>query len=333
MVGAVYVLAAATVDVHALRALWPAGVVVVIGLMVLVRPAVVHLSARGSDLTWRERTYVGLIGPRGVVAAAIAALAGERVGVADGGATLTALVFLTIAMTVAVQSTYAGVLARWLEVRAMKAVIAGSGRLARRLATQLTAGGFDVTLVDQHEDSVARARAEGFDARIGDATSVRFLRDIEANRAQLAVGATDSDQANLLFCQYVRAENPEAQAFARVHQAEAAEAFRRAGVHAVSEADAMAQAFMDVIGTPVLHDALSAAGGRITLEIPVGSGLEGRPLRALGLPERVLVLLVRRNDQELIPHGNTVLQRGDRMLLWGTSEAVMRARASLVAIE
>ncbi len=333
MIAAVYVLAAASVDVHALRVLWPGGVLVVLALMVLVRPAVALACAFRSDLTWRERAYVGLMGPRGVVAAALAALAGERLGEAAGGHALTALVFLTIALTVAVQSTYAGWLARVLEVRAMKAVIAGSGRLARQLATHLAGGGFDVTLIDPFPDSVERARAAGLDAQLGDATSVHFLRSVEANRAQIAVGATDSDQANLLFCQYVRAENPEAQTFARVHQADAAEAFRNAGIHAVSEADAVAQAFMDVIGTPVLHDALSAGGERLSLEVPVGSGLAGRAVRQLGLPERVLVLLVRRGDQEVIPHGNTVLQRGDRLLLWGTTEAVMRARAALVSIE
>ncbi|MDA0366221.1 MAG: cation:proton antiporter [Chloroflexi bacterium] len=200
MIGAVYVLAVATVDLALLRQLWPMGFLVVASLMVLVRPAVVHICAIRSDLTMRERTYIGLIGPRGIVAASLAAVAGEALGPDQAGPTLTALVFLTILLTVATQSTYAGPLADWLRVRAMKAVIAGAGRTARQLGTQLAAGGFDVVLADLDAQSVARARAAGLAAEIGDVTDMRFLAGLGADRAELAVGATDNDQSNLLFC-------------------------------------------------------------------------------------------------------------------------------------
>ena len=71
LIGAIYVLAAATVDLELLKDLWPTGFLVVVFLMVVVRPAVVWFASVGSDLKSRERLYIGLIGPRGVVAAAL----------------------------------------------------------------------------------------------------------------------------------------------------------------------------------------------------------------------------------------------------------------------
>jgi Trk K+ transport system NAD-binding subunit len=225
------------------------------------------------------------------------------------------------------------VLARWLRVRAMKAVIAGGGRVARQMGAQLSAGGFDVVLIEHDPDSVSRSRAAGLRVEVGDATDVRLLQRLGAEEIVVAIGATDSDQVNLLFCQFVLAANPQAEAYSRVHQYDAVQAFREAGIHAVPEADAMTQALIDQMGAPKLHDALVDIGDRMALEIPVGTGLAGRRVRDLGLPERVLVLLIRRGNQEVIPHGNTVLARDDRMLIWGSSAAVTNARAALVAIE
>ena len=334
LLAAVYVLAAATLDLGLLRALWPNGVLVVIGLMVIVRPLSVALCSLGSDLRLSERLYVAAIAPRGVVAVALAAFAGEALGADLLGPELTALVFLTVALTVAVQSSYAAPLARLLGVRSMRALIAGAGKVSRRIGQQLEAGGFDVMLIDTNSDAVARAREDGLNAEVGDASNVALLRKLGAGEASLAVGGSNSDDTNLLFCQYVRAENPEATAFARVEQSDAVEAFRRSGIATIGADEAVADALMSVIGQPVLREALAPGGeDRLTVEFVVGSGLAGRRVRDLQLPQRVLVLLVRRADEDVVPYGDTMLQRGNRLLLFGGADAVADARQRLALIE
>jgi NhaP-type Na+/H+ or K+/H+ antiporter len=333
LVGAIYILAVATVDLDVLRALWPNGFIVVLGLMVVVRPITVYISALGSDLNLRERSYIGLIGPRGVVAAALAAFAGEALGPDQFGETLTALVFLTVFLTVAIQSTYAGVVADLLGVKAMHAIIAGAGAIARRIGLQLTDGGYDVTLVDNSVDSVVRAREAGLEVVEADATNVRALEKAGAANARIGVAATDSDQANLLFCQYINAASPEADVYARVTQGGAVGAFRAAGIRTVDTQEALSQAMIDLIGAPLLTEALGGTGERVILDLLVGSGLDQRRIRDLALASGVLILLVERRGEDLVPHGDTVLQRGDRMLLFGRAEAVHEAREQLMAIE
>ena len=77
---------------------------------------------------------------------------------------------------------------------------------------------------------------------------------------------------------------------------------------------------------------------RIPLELEVTSGsrnqemfefevagdapFEGTALAALGLPAGVLVLLIRRNDEFLQPHGNTVIRSGDGLLIMGDHRAM-----------
>lgn len=334
LVGAIYILAVATVDLDVVRALWPKGFIVIFGLMVVVRPVAVWVSAFRSDLNWRERTYIGLIGPRGVVAAALAAFAGDALGPEESGDVLAALVFLTVFLTVAVQSTYAGPMADLLGVKAMRAIIAGAGAVARRVGRRLANDGYDVTVVDLDKDAITRARADGLEVQEGDATDVRFLEHLDVDEIKIAIGATDSDQANLLFCQYLSTASPDAEVYARVSQPGAAETFRAAGIQTVSSHEAQSQALIDLIGEPLISQAISPRSGeRTTVSVPVGSGLHGRRVRDLALPERVLVLLIQRNGDDLVPHGNSVLARGDRMLLFGRAEPVAEARRQLIAIE
>ncbi|MEZ4502377.1 MAG: cation:proton antiporter [Dehalococcoidia bacterium] len=334
LIAAVFILATAAVELDTVRILWPWGFLTVIGLMVIVRPLAVWVCAIGSDLTARERLYIGLIGPRGVVAASLAAFAGERLPDDLGGATLTALVFLTVLLTVAIQSTYAGLMAGLLEVRAMRALVAGAGSVGSRLATNLSARGFDVVLADSDPEVVERARAEGLNVTAGDVTDTRFLEKLGAAEARIVVGATDSDQANLLFSQYVLSVAPEAEAYARVSQVLAEDAFKRAGVRVISETDAVTEAMLESLGAPVLYDAFApGAGGRMSIEVAVGSGLSGRLVRDLRLPPQALLLLVLRGEREIVPNGTTRLERGDRLILFGRTQAVEEARSVLVSVE
>lgn len=334
LVGAIYILAVATVDLDVVRGLWPRGFIVILGLMLVVRPIAVWVSAFRSDLSWRERSYISLIGPRGVVAAALAAFAGDALGPEEGGDVLSALVFLTVFLTVAVQSTYAGPMADLLGVKAMRAMIAGAGAVARRVGTKLSNDGYDVTMIDLDSDAITRAEADGLEVEPGDATDIKFLEHLDVSEVKIGIGATDSDQANLLFCQYLRTASPEAEVYARVSQPGAADSFRAAGIQTVSSHEAQSLALIDLIGAPLITQALAPESGeRTTISVPVGSGLHGRRVRDLALPERVLVLLIQRNGEDLVPHGNSVLARGDRMLLFGRADPVAEARRQLIAIE
>ena len=47
-------------------------------VLFVVRPVAIWLATLRSDFSWGERLLVGWIGPRGIVAAAVAGLAGPR---------------------------------------------------------------------------------------------------------------------------------------------------------------------------------------------------------------------------------------------------------------
>lgn len=184
LVGLLFVLLAADVRLAEVRTLGARGALTVAVLMLLVRPVTVAVGTAGSQLALRERAFLAWLGPRGIVAAAVASLFAEelvREGIPEG-VQLRALVFLVIAATVTIQGLGGGAVARLLGVRRASDVgwvIAGANPVARALGGALRAGGEEVVLLDTDRSEVAIARDQGLDALLGNALDDEILESAD----------------------------------------------------------------------------------------------------------------------------------------------------------
>lgn len=114
LLGLLFVLLAGTVELEAIVGLGWRGAATVGALMVIVRPVSVWLCSLGTGLDRREKLLLGWISPRGIIAAAVAALVARTLpGSGAQGAAFQALVFSVIAVTVTLQ----GGTARWVVER------------------------------------------------------------------------------------------------------------------------------------------------------------------------------------------------------------------------
>ncbi len=223
MIGLLFVLLAADVrlrDVYELG--WPA-VLTVLALMVFVRPVQVAACTAGSKLTWKERTFIASLAPRGIVAAAVASLfaqqLGER-GLADGNA-FRALVFLVIALTVTLHGLTGGVLARWLGVRRPSQngyVFLGGNALARALGRVLREDDQEVLLIDSNVDTVITARGQGFGVIHGQGLQPTILAMADPDSRIGCVALTPNEEVNVLFAKRVREETRVPSLFVALHR-------------------------------------------------------------------------------------------------------------------
>jgi NhaP-type Na+/H+ or K+/H+ antiporter len=211
LVGLLFVLLAADVRLSEVTGLGWRGVLTVLLIMTVLRPINALASTAGSDLTWRERAFIAWLGPRGIVAAAVASLFAAELahaGIAEG-IELRALVFLTIASTVVVQGIGGGFVAGLLRVRRPSDIgylIAGAHGLARALGTALRRAGEDVVLVDTDETEVIAARSAGLTSILGNVMdeSVLAQADIEARRG--IIGLISNEGISLLAVEKARRE-------------------------------------------------------------------------------------------------------------------------------
>lgn len=69
------------------------------------------------------------------------------------------------------------------------------------------------------------------------------------------------------------------------------------------------------------------------IEVTVSGGYcDGKTLRQLDMPGDVLVLVMRRNGEPLVPHGDTELVCGDRLTLVGSVDPIDSARQMFRAV-
>ena len=116
LISSLFILLASRLQVGDLVQLDLGSLLFVGALIVFVRPISVWLSTIGMGLTWRERTFLAWMAPRGIVAAAVSAVFAidlVAAGYADA-ARLAPLTFLVIVATVAVYGLTAAPLARAL---------------------------------------------------------------------------------------------------------------------------------------------------------------------------------------------------------------------------
>ena len=203
LIGMLFVVLAADVRIEHVVALGKPGLVTVAVLILVVRPLTVTLSTRGCGLPWQQRAYIAWIGPRGIIAAAVASLfAGElaRRGL-PGGQELKALVFLVIAITVTLAGVTGGVMARLLGVRSKPSgwVLLGANGVSCALAAELRRAGETVVCIDSSDERCRRADALGVEVIQGDGLTEENLHRARVEVRAGAVGLTQNDEVNVLF--------------------------------------------------------------------------------------------------------------------------------------
>ncbi len=204
LVGLIFVLLASAIHLEDLRELGARGALVIAALVLVVRPLGVWLSTRRSGLTAREKILVAWMGPRGIVAAAIATLTAETL-IAQGlpgGPELRALVFLTIGATVLLVGLTALPLASLLRVRLPgreRVAILGAQGLGLALGDELKRAGTPVVFLDSDPRHCRDAEEAGFPVVFGDALAERTLQRAQIDLVGTAIGATPNDHLNNLF--------------------------------------------------------------------------------------------------------------------------------------
>jgi len=176
LISALFILLAARVDLASVRQIGWAALGVLAAMQLIGRPLKVAFATAGSTLSWQERVMVAWIGPRGIVAAAIAALFAIRLGPAGfaQSALIVPLVFSTIVGTVLLQGLTAGLLARRLGVAEPEPrgfLVVGADPVARAIGRALQARDLPVLLADDNWQNVRAANMQGLRTFYGNPVS------------------------------------------------------------------------------------------------------------------------------------------------------------------
>jgi len=230
LISGLFIILAARIDFSLFFTLgWKAAGVFLI-IQFVARPIKTLLATQGSSLKWGEKLLIAWIAPRGIVAAATAAVFAlrlqEHAKAAEDTPPLKAslflsdleylqadllvpLTFMVIIGTVILQSVTARFIACRLGVAEPEAkgiLLVGANTFGRRLAVALRECGFDVLVADTSWGHIRAARMEGLQTYFGNIVSEHADQHLELIGIGHMLAVSEYQEINQLACQRYRAE-------------------------------------------------------------------------------------------------------------------------------
>ncbi len=203
LISSLFIILAARLEVAHLRGLGGAEFAFVAALVLVVRPAAVALSTLRSELSWRERTLIAWVAPRGIVAAAVSAIIALELEEARyaGASQLAPVTFLVIILTVAIYGLTARPLARLLGVALPSpqgVLFVGAHPWARAVAGALHDADVPVRLSDTNYTNVREARMAGLEAYYGSTLTEAALDAVDLDGVGRLLAVTANAEVNSL---------------------------------------------------------------------------------------------------------------------------------------
>jgi trk system potassium uptake protein TrkA len=220
----------------------------------------------------------------------------------------------------------------------MQIIIAGAGSVGRYMATQLATSGHRVTLIDQDQAVHGRHGTMHSDVEwaLGDACDPDTLARVGATGADVVAAVTGDDEDNLVVSLLAKQEFGVPRVVARVNNPNNEWMFTDMwGVDvSVSTPHLLTGLVEEAVNAGSFVRLLDLDQGRARLaEVTLveDSPAVGREIAQLGLPREAAVVAVLRKAHVVLPHGDTVLQVGDEVMVLVTGAAESDVRRILVA--
>lgn len=208
----------------------------------------------------------------------------------------------------------------------MKILIAGDGKVGATLTRQLSAEGYDLTLIDSNPH-VLESSVEQYDVMgvQGNCATKAVLQQAGVAQAELLIAATSADEVNLLCCMTAHELNPNLHTIARIRNPEYTDQiYEMRDAFAISLAvNPEKQAAVEIerlLKYPGFLKRDTFAKGRVEiveLRVEKGGMLNGVALcNIYGVVKcQVLVCAVLRGGNAIMPDGAFVLSEGDRVFV------------------
>lgn len=213
-------------------------------------------------------------------------------------------------------------------------IICGTGRVGRRVATELAQRNLPILLIDKDPARAQWAQERNFPVIIGDASDEAVLREARIGFAKGLASAVNSDANNIYIVLTARGLAPGIPIVARASDDSAESKLVKAGATTVISPYAYAgQRIARLLTKPTVQHFIdlassSMAGGKLNLQIEEmhvsnGSKLTGMTLGDADIRHRlgVIILAIRRDGGELEfnPPSHRKISAGDYLISMGDS--------------
>jgi voltage-gated potassium channel len=209
-------------------------------------------------------------------------------------------------------------------------ILCGYGRVGQEIAQVFSEEGIPFVIIDNDEETVAKAVEDGYLCLNADATSDETLNEAGIKRARGLVATVGSDATNTYIALSARGLRPDLFIEARSSSIEAEDKLNRAGADRVISPHAIGARRMAMLALrPAVVDFIDTVtygrGRELQLEnvdVVSGSRLVGKTMEEARSQVGITILAMRKGSGKLIanPPGEEIVEDGDRLIVIGTKK-------------
>ena len=204
----------------------------------------------------------------------------------------------------------------------MQIIVVGCGKVGRSIVAQLSKeDSNNVTVIDTNAQ-IIRNISTNYDVMgiVGNGSSFTILDQADLAHADMIIAVTERDEVNLLTCVIAKLNNDKIHTVARVRSPQYAGELNKLqkGLNLTMTINPEMEAAKEIsrlLNFPSAIEIFSFARNRIDLlrfRVPPISVLVGRSLKDIAdLTTNLLVCIIERNSNIMVPNGDTVIQQGD----------------------
>lgn len=288
-------------------------VMLLVSLVVKILPVI--LAKR--YFAWRELFAGGVLLNTHLSLEIAVAVIGVRVGLMDAAANVTVILFAVLTV-IAMPLLFGAILPQIQRQKERFKLIAGGNETSLKVARELRAHGDLVRFLPVNPDATSIIQKAGFEIVSNSNDIETLFSELDTEDVEAFLALHESGQNNLELVRLARQKGIQ-NVVAYVVDPDLLPEFKKLNVQAYTPAVQRITLISMMARSPDAFNLLSSyQDENDTIEINVSNTLlVNRPLRYLQLPGACLVLAIRRGEELRVPRGNTELEFGDRITLFG----------------
>lgn len=258
-----------------------------------------------------------------------AAEIGKRIGVIDETNAST-LILLAVVTSIVTPVLFKNIFPKQQDRHVRKKIaFIGANQLTLPLSIELNPKKFDTVLYHTKQDKVESERLNTrFDVRELPAYDLEHLERANVFQADILVISTGNDEFNQQLAFTAKEQGVE-RVIARIESQETATELRNAGIEVFSTLFSSKMLLRALIEAPSIMQMFTKPENGLFQINMANPQYDGIPLRRFPyLGDAIIVRVFRENDS-IVPHGDTELKLGDRIVVTGSAESVEELRALL----
>ncbi len=199
-------------------------------------------------------------------------------------------------------------------------LIVGGGKVGTNLARSMIAEGYEVALVENQRHKYEDLDREfGYAAVFGDGTETVVLEKAGIIRSDFVIAVTGDDEDNIIISQLAKEKYDVQNVIARVNNPRNQATFDLLGIKpTISNVSTILSLVEHHLPHHHLLSLLNFEEENIEmveLALEEDSKVAGRKIKELQLPQGMLLILIFREHEVVIPHGEIELRGGDRLII------------------